>query len=388
MATVKRLRQGAYQVKWNDKTAEGKRTSRTEVHPTRAIAEDRKAEIEGAKRHRTYRDPRRADVAFGPYLMESLDRADLAQGTRDNYRQEADHWIVPKLGDRTLASIDVEVLESFYAEVARKAGRPTVEQCRKVLAIAFRRATRGSSRLLDSNPLRESELPKDRRERQRKHAKRLRVLETEQVERLADEVGAHGDGRYRALVPLMAYAGLRSAEAFGLRVGNLDLDAGTISVVEQMTESRGRLTIGAPLKTDDATDRSNLRIPESLVAELRAHLARFPTGLTGLVFTTPSGDPIRRSNFRRQVFDKAVERARVPAITPHDLRHTCASQLFAAGVPSTVVAAYLGHSIRVCERTYRHMIPSKADAAALALDAVLGGRVDEVAARRRKRTDG
>jgi len=53
-----------------------------------------------------------------------------------------------------------------------------------------------------------------------------------------------------------------------------------------------------------------------------------------------------------------VKRAGLRRIRLHDERHSVASHLLARGVPIATVAAWLGHSATVCEKTYRHYIPS------------------------------
>jgi integrase len=50
-------------------------------------------------------------------------------------------------------------------------------------------------------------------------------------------------------------------------------------------------------------------------------------------------------------------RAKINRLGPHTLRHYCATQMLLKGVPIAKVAEVLGHSIRVCEATYKHFIP-------------------------------
>ncbi len=68
------------------------------------------------------------------------------------------------------------------------------------------------------------------------------VLTPAELEHLADEVG----DRYRALVLLAGWGGLRWGEAAGLRVANLNLLRRTVSVVESLTEVEGRLELEIP----------------------------------------------------------------------------------------------------------------------------------------------
>ena len=57
----------------------------------------------------------------------------------------------------------------------------------------------------------------------------------------------------------------------------------------------------------------------------------------------------------------------------HDLRHTCATILLTKGIQPKIVSEMLGHSsIAITLDTYSHAIPGLGDAAALAMDDVLG----------------
>ncbi len=67
-----------------------------------------------------------------------------------------------------------------------------------------------------------------------------------------------------------------------------------------------------------------------------------------------------------------LERAGLPRVRFHDLRHSCASLLLAEGVHPKVVQEMLGHStISVTMDTYSHTLPSMGAEAAERLDALL-----------------
>jgi integrase len=71
--------------------------------------------------------------------------------------------------------------------------------------------------------------------------------------------------------------------------------------------------------------------PTELVPELRWHLDRFAApGERGLVFVGPNGAPLRRSNFR-PIWNAATEKAGVPGLHFHDLRHVGGTLAAATG---------------------------------------------------------
>lgn len=68
-------------------------------------------------------------------------------------------------------------------------------------------------------------------------------------------------------------------------------------------------------------------------------------------------------------FSGAVKRSGVQAITPHDLRHTCASLAISAGVNVLALARMLGHKDpAVTLRVYADLFDSDLDRAAVTMD--------------------
>jgi integrase len=85
--------------------------------------------------------------------------------------------------------------------------------------------------------------------------------------------------------------------------------------------------------------------PDVITADLRWHLACFAQdGDDGLVFTSPTGAPLRHSNFYRRVWVKARELVGVPDVHFHDLRHTGNTLTVTAGANLRELMARMGHS--------------------------------------------
>ena len=102
---------------------------------------------------------------------------------------------------------------------------------------------------------------------------------------------------------------------------------------------------------------------------LGEHIGRYPSP-DGWVFTAGEGGPVHHHNFRNRHYDRATRAARLPGVRFHDLRHTCAALLIAAGRHLEEVKTYLGHSsIRVTSDRYGHLFPEARAAMADALEA-------------------
>lgn len=139
------------------------------------------------------------------------------------------------------------------------------------------------------------------------------VLTIAQVYVLAEAV----DQRYRLLVLLGTFGSLRWGELAALSSRHIDLDAGMVRVEHSLTELPGGGYAFGPPKSD--AGQRVVPIPDVIVPELRWHLSCFAgQGDDGLVFTSPTGTPLRHGNFRRRDWLRAIETVGLPDIHFHD----------------------------------------------------------------------
>lgn len=174
------------------------------------------------------------------------------------------------------------------------------------------------------------------------------------------DVMTHTPERWRPLVRFLAGTGCRWGEAVALQVGDVALPNVRIRRALKWSPDNNR-QIGAT-----KTRRSNrtIVVPPELHDDLRA--ACKDKARTDLVFTAPRGGQVLHRTFWSRVWLPAVEHLE-PRPRIHDLRHTHASTLLAAGVPIHIVQMRLGHeSIKTTVDTYGHLLP---DAQALAASA-------------------
>jgi integrase len=81
------------------------------------------------------------------------------------------------------------------------------------------------------------------------------------------------------------------------------------------------------------------------------------------MFTTGNGTPFSPRNFFRD-FKEQIEKAGLPQIRFHDLRHTAVSYLTSLGVPPAVVQGIVGHSSALLTLdVYTHTTPQMQDEA-------------------------
>ena len=161
--------------------------------------------------------------------------------------------------------------------------------------------------------------------------------------------------RFSAFIAVTTFASLRWGEVTALRRQDVNLDQATVTIRQAFVErSTGALELGPP------KSRASLRtvaLPSPVVAMLSSHLdAYVPAGGDGLVFTGPSGRPLRRSNFNKLIdWKRIVAELGVPQLHLHDLRHT--GNTLAAGTPGTStrdLMERMGHDTMRAALIYQH----------------------------------
>ena len=204
-----------------------------------------------------------------------------------------------------------------------------------------------------SNPTRGLALPRPRR---RDHV----FLTHGQLAALADAAG-----RWRLLVLVLGYTGLRWGEATALRVCDIDFTRRRIDVRRAFSDVGGKIVPGTPKSHLART----VPLPRFLAAELTASIqGKTPDDL---VFTTISGSVVRSANWRQKVFLPARKQGGISdRFRIHDLRHTAAALMIQAGYPPKMLQEILGHaSITTTLDLYGHLYPDDMDKYADRLDA-------------------
>jgi integrase len=254
----------------------------------------------------------------------------LRRSTRSRDRLLLERFILPRFGRRQLAAIGQLDVRQWVADLTAQGLAPsTVAKCYQVLGKIMAAAV--DAGLLARSPCRAIRLPRVEREPPR-------FLTPAEVARLAEEI----DPRYRALVLVAAYGGLRIGELAGLTRRRVDLLRGTVEVAEIVVEVEGQLGAGQP-KT--RAGRRTVGLPRRVVAELEQHLATFTApGPDAHVFPAPAGGPLRATGFRGRVWRPATVAAGLDGLKVHELRHTAVALWIAAGASPKEVAARAGHT--------------------------------------------
>lgn len=306
-----------------------------------------------------YVDPKSGQITFREYAERWREMQVQRPSSRAHVETMLRRHAYPALGHRALSAIMPSDTQAWVKGL--DLAPATVGVVHGLVSTVMKAAIR--DRRIASNPCDGTKLPKIVR-------KQVVPLATEQVAAVRDALPRP----LQALVTLAAGTGMRQGEAFGLTVDRVRFLERIAVVDRQLVTVAGQAPTLGPPKTQ-ASVRS-IPLPQVVVDALAAHLAEFPAGADGFVFTW-AGKPITRSVFGHK-WRAAVKSAGLPEGTGfHALRHYYASLLIRHGESVKTVQARLGHASAVeTLDTYSHLWPDSDDRTRDAIDSVLGSTAD------------
>lgn len=277
--SVRRLRSGRWQVRY---TKDGRQVSLPGTHPTKADAGRALARLQSDMDRGSYVDPKAGGIIFAKYsegwLASRLVKGQpLAPRTRELYRWQLAKYLQPTFGAIELRRLTADAVRAWHATLSGPAGPGalTAAKCYRLLRAILNTALEDG--LIAANPC-------TIRGAGREQISDRTMLTPEQIGRVAEELGP----RYRAVILLAAWAGLRFGELAGLRRSRLDLDAGVVTVAEAVSYLPEGVRHVGPPKSE--AGRRTVAIPPHIIPALREHLDLFAEpGNDGLVFVGPKG---------------------------------------------------------------------------------------------------
>jgi site-specific recombinase XerD len=255
--------------------------------------------------------------------MDAIDRflasPSLSESTRKAYRFDLgafSRWLDGR--GTTLDQVDVRVLSEYVTELGRRRLAPSTIARHLAAIRSLLRHALGPGHVPETPfaPRKVRHLPD--------------APKTEEVDELLD--GLDGDGplalRNRALIELVYSAGLRSAEAVALDLGDVDFE-------QELVHVRGK---GGKERVVPLGEEAAYRLRLYLAA--RPQLAR---GANDAFFLSARGRRLDTSTLRRLVQH------------PHRLRHAFATHLLEGGADLRTIQELLGHSSLSTTQVYSHV---------------------------------
>ena len=285
-----------------------------------------------------------AVVTFGQFVEEHWKQKVLTAfkpSTAESHAVLLRKHLLPYFGEKRLCDIGTADVQAFVVEKAQ-AGLAwnTVKNLRNLVSRTLRTAVEWN--YLSSNAARGVRLP----------AKQLvrppRVITVEQLRALLRILPEP----VRTMVLVCAFTGVRAGELFALRWRHVDLERGVL----QVRESVHRGKFGPPKTRNSVRD---LPLGSVVLAALLAHRRRVgENSPDDLLFPSRKRTALCRNNLLRRVVYPACDRAGIPRVGWHSLRHLHATLLSEAGEPLKVAQAQLGHAdLQTTLGVYTHLLP-------------------------------
>jgi len=369
---------------------------------------------------RTNRYVKNAPRTVRQFLDEWLAavRISVKATTYSNYRNYVEYYVVPIIGERKLQEIAPETITRLYAHLLTKgrrrgnsnqrmheywrraidAGqRPRLVEMAAIGGVTYAGANRAAQRYragrvpgdysagLDARTVHSvhtmlnrafrdavswryiTENPVTLATRVRQPRKAHDVWTAEQLRRFLAEARME---RLYAMWLMFATTGMRRSEAAGATRSHVDTVERTITLWDTRVIAGGKA-----MESDGKTIRSRrqLALDRRTADAIAEHLGMLDEERRmhegdyrdhGLLFCWSDGRPLYPETITDQ-FNRLVDRAGLPLITLHDVRHTYATMSLRAGVNPKIVSTRLGHAtVAFTLDTYTEDVPELHHAAA------------------------
>ena len=250
--------------------------------------------------------------------------------------------IVTHLRGRAIQDINTIEIKKYLAYLRKdyktKQGKPlsdkTIRHTYCVLVLIFDFAA--EEKFIAENPMRNVDCPKIAK-------KKVDALSKEQAEYFFTLL-PQCDIEFRCMLYLLITTGLRRGELLGLRWNNIDFDGLTITVENNVTYAPGQGNIFGTTKTTES-ERVIPLLP-GVATELKAYkTTQNPNTKLGLVFPgKKDADKPRAPAAITHRVKRFMKKNGLPDLSPHDLRHSCATLLVANGADIKSIQEILGHT--------------------------------------------
>ncbi len=322
MASLEK-RESGYVVRWR---VDGGSRQRTFKGHKEALAHKTQVESDAAAGRAV--DPAHGRITFEEWWkVWTAGRVNLRSSTLAQSASAARTHTLPVWGSKRLDSIRQPQVQAWVNKLAGSGLAPaTVHAAYKDFQQAMSAAV--TAKMLRDSPCVGITLPKVERSE-------MNFLDHADIRALADAI----EPRYRALIFLLAYGGLRIGEAAALKPAQVDFKNGTVTVIASAAEVSGHVQINPP---KSKAGRRTIYLTSSIMDELARHMEEFPG--REYVFEGAQGGILRSRAWSQRYYKTALAKAGLSKVRVHDLRHTAISMWVRAGVDLVRIKTWAGHS--------------------------------------------
>ncbi|MFP5353363.1 MAG: tyrosine-type recombinase/integrase, partial [Actinomycetota bacterium] len=325
----------------------------------------------------SWEDPRsrRRGLTFGEFADQFLENSGGSKAPKTIVDIEGTlrNHLNPYFGKMLLEEITREDVQAWVRCMGNGGKGRTIPKCYRWLKAILNDAF--YSGRIESNPALRVNIPK--------FAVREGIaISPNDIWRVASKI----DDRFKTLVCVAGFTGLRWGECAGLRVEDLDLREGIETLTIRATNSEVKGTIY--YKDTKTHIKNRIHLPKGLCSMLEDHMARFPS-IEGWVFTSPDGGVLRRNVYAR-FYKPAVVAAGLPEVQFKDLRVSASSILQSGthgGGSLADAKKMLGHNSDVTRTVYTKDFPEDVQRTKEALERAFASPLQEEVVAQLSRTD-
>jgi integrase len=289
--------------------------------------------------------------------------------TLEIYTKNIERHVKPAIGNRKLSAVAAGDIQKLYSDLAgKKMSAKTISLIHAMLTGSFRQALR--LELIRKSPMMAVDPP-------RIPKKEMRAMTAEQAQAFLKAADERPHGCWLAL--LLA-TGCRPGESQALKWGDLNLQAGTVTIQRNLVRLDKQWQFGEP-KT--ASGRRTIPLSPGMVKRLSDHRraqneVRLKAGpkwkAHDLVFCNSTGEPYSVGYLEKE-WKKALAAAGLPAtFRSYDARHTTATLLLQDKLSPKVVSERLGHAnVNITLNVYGHVLPGMQEEATERLEKLIFG---------------
>ncbi|MCL2107228.1 MAG: site-specific integrase [Oscillospiraceae bacterium] len=283
----------------------------------------------------------RSTMPFRDFLLTRLAEQRVSQikaSSYDSYFRIVHNHILPALGDYPMHRVTQQLVRKFLCELHSSGlADGTVRNIYRYLCSAVKSAVKSGAMAHDICA--DITLPKAKG----KDIHALSLTEQQHLERTVMKTLRESKSRQGVEVMLALYTGMRVGEICALRWADVDFDSGVIRVshtLQRLTLHGGDAKTAVRLGTPKS-DSSQRKIPMS--AQLTGLLRDLSAGATSEFVVAGRGEFVEPRVVQYR-FERMLERARLPHVGFHALRHSFATRCMELNVDVTTISKLLGHS--------------------------------------------
>ena len=262
-------------------------------------------------------------------------------GTLEGYRRYIEYYIKPQLGDKQISLLSQQDIQRMYRrlktegrihehpEMGHQLSDSMVRHIHSTLHAALKDAVQ--AHVIPRNPTEGTTAPKP-------NYKPKRILTGEELNAFLAVV--ERDEVWRDFFQTELMTGLRRGEICGLQWSDFDGNTGTLKVCRTLhSQRKGEYTVG---ETKTNQGMRTIILPHSVTDILRRRKA---DTISQWIFPDPvkPEDPVDPNAAYRHM-KTLLQRAGLPSIRFHDLRHTFATHALTSGVDAKTLSGILGHT--------------------------------------------